>query len=947
MDRRRLRVAPALCAVTAAILVAPPAAGAAERRQAPQRFLERGLDLSLARGIPDLVRVRIAMVANPVGRAATQPQLRGHLSRADQLLLRRDPSAGPLLARRHEAARAAAIDGLQSSARAATNAQRALWRAITAMDGRVVESDPITNTLVAVVPRVSLRALEARADVRGVELAAMPTPLTATGLGLSTAAVGAPTWWGAGFMGGTGASDTSPVDLAILQDKIQQDHPAFAGIRFQTPLGRGAPGTDHGTGVASMAISRGASGCGKCVTDDAQRKGVVPGLDSVLDADTSGASSTVWALGIDQSSANGTELPGAADPAEVMSNSGGLVPPADDNIALQSTDGYVSEFGATIAFPAGNTGASGSVMDPCIAYNALCVGAHDYWGTTDPADDRIASFSSRGPSPGGRKKPDLVAVGITMYADADWADSTKGLWTGATTGTSFAAPQAAGAAALLGGSGISDPKVQKAILLNSARLGRSAPDQPMGTQTGWQPDWGWGALDLETALNQRLNFVAADVPGASARFYRASAVAAGDRATLVWHRRANGCWTPGCYPSAMTLTNLDLQQLDPATGAVQAQSDSTIDNVEQVRSPSPAATAVYKVRATSTVDGSAGEPFALAGTRQLTPLGTPQPAVTIDVDSQARRPGDCVTVTATLRNPSPDLTAENTSVTLDVPAGVALLDGAPARSLGTLTTSSPAQTFTWTVAGTTAGLKRLTVRAQATRYGETFAGTATDTLTVDGSGPATTVASPDGTTATRSLGIAWAATDDHSAISHYDVEAAVDGGPWSPWITATTLTQATYHATAGHRYRFRVRATDTLSNTAAWVESAEVTVADSSPPTTDPNPATGNPITITPLPQKAVPRLMLASAKKTRAGVLVLGSANRDATGGVTVSYTTRAARRIYRARLFVAFRAGRFRAALDLPAAARRQRRGTVEIAYRGDWRFTKRTIRRSIALR
>ena len=35
----------------------------------------------------------------------------------------------------------------------------------------------------------------------------------------------------------------------------------------------------------------------------------------------------------------------------------------------------------------------------------------------------------------------------------------------------------------------------------------------------------------------------------------------------------------------MTLTNLDLQQLDPATGAVQAQSNSTIDNVEQVRSP--------------------------------------------------------------------------------------------------------------------------------------------------------------------------------------------------------------------------------------------------------------------------------------------------------------------------------------------------------------------------
>ena len=135
----------------------------------------------------------------------------------------------------------------------------------------------------------------------------------------------------------------------------------------------------------------------------------------------------------------------------------------------------------------------------------------------------------------------------------------------------------------------------------------------------------------------------------------------------------------------MTLTNLDLQQLDPATGAVQAQSNSAIDNVEQVRSPGAAADAIYKVKATSTVDGLAGR-----AVRARRPLGRSRrsplrsPAVTVDVDAATQRASDTATVTATVRNPSADLTAENASVTLQLPAGVELLSGAQTRNLGTL-----------------------------------------------------------------------------------------------------------------------------------------------------------------------------------------------------------------------------------------------------------------------
>ena len=60
-------------------------------------------------------------------------------------------------------------------------------------------------------------------------------------------------------------------------------------------------------------------------------------------------------------------------------------------------------------------------------------------------NSRVALFSDAGPTSDGRSKPDLVAPG-TSVSTANVAWQTEGLlrnW----TGTSFAAPQAAGLAA--------------------------------------------------------------------------------------------------------------------------------------------------------------------------------------------------------------------------------------------------------------------------------------------------------------------------------------------------------------------------------------------------------------------------------------------------------------------------------------------------------------------
>src|SRR5207248_3082575 len=121
------------------------------------------------------------------------------------------------------------------------------------------------------------------------------------GPGDYTAGIGAAAWWAAGHTGGRGAADTSPANLAIIDDPIREDHPAFAGVTFELPAGK-APPTDpsltyHGTGLTSVVVSQGVSGCALCVPADAQARGVAPGVNRVLDGDQA-QDSGAWSLGV-------------------------------------------------------------------------------------------------------------------------------------------------------------------------------------------------------------------------------------------------------------------------------------------------------------------------------------------------------------------------------------------------------------------------------------------------------------------------------------------------------------------------------------------------------------------------------------------------------------------------------------------------------------------------
>lgn len=635
------------------------------------------------------------------------------------------------------------------------------------------------------------------------------------------------------------------------------------------------------------------------------------------------ADDTAWALGV-----GSFGIPGARDPAEVMSNSHGSVAAVDDSAALQGVDKLISAYGALIAYPAGNEGPARKVNQSCIAYDTLCMGGFTPRGTVDPADDVVEDFSSRGPTPGGRRKPDLVAVSTSEFANQHWIRDGR-LWSGG-SGTSLAAPQGAGAAALLAGSGIAAPIAQKAILINSARQGRATPSSPMGTQTGWQPDWGWGALDLDASLKERTHFYMDDVAGADAHFYRAEAQAPGERATLVWNRRALGCIDPGCDTTSLTLSNLDLEQLDPTTGALEARSASGIDNVEQVRSPGNGPV-IYKVKASSTVDGLPGEPYAIASRRQVTPLASPRPRARVTLSGSVARPGDPVQVMAELTNPSPDLSGEDASATISLPPGIELDPGsAPAtQRVGTLAPGASA-VVSWTVRASADAVNRVTVRSTASRYGETFWSDDQATFTSDGSPPSVAIAAPAGRVNDPAIPLTWTGTDSGAGLRDYTVEVATDGGAFAPWLTATSTTTATYTGNRGSRYRFRVRATDRLGTTSSYVTSEEVAVEA---PLAYPPP-------VPPPPSPAIrtsPSLRVRSVVRRGSRIEVRGTIASDAVRRLAVELRAKSGAKRVRRSGSAFPQAGRFKLALRAP----RKLRGNLTLRYAGDERHDAATVR------
>ncbi len=217
-----------------------------------------------------------------------------------------------------------------------------------------------------------------------------------------------------------------------------------------------------------------------------------------------------------------------------------------------------------------------NIGQPANAKNVLTVGANQR-GTSG---NHMADFSSRGPTQDRRLKPDVVAQGQAIQSAASDGDpSSPTCNTCPKSGTSMAAPTAAGLAALIrdylgqgyhpGGSARPDHAILqptgalvRAILINGASSidgsgsGAGAPSR----------DQGWGRVNLDRVLYflgdaNRLWFIE-DMPVAAAQSHAYDIYTEANdefRATLVWHD------SPATVGANPTLVNqLRLEVITPA-----------------------------------------------------------------------------------------------------------------------------------------------------------------------------------------------------------------------------------------------------------------------------------------------------------------------------------------------------------------------------------------------
>lgn len=324
-----------------------------------------------------------------------------------------------------------------------------------------------------------IQALAARPDVQSIELEGIfQAPVAANTSGTAwdnLGVVGAPQLWARGFRGqgvviaslDTGVDYSHPELLPQWRGGTNSwydpsdppgSHPVPADLPAACPTGSG-----HGTETMGVMV-------GSTV-------GVAPGaqwISAKIFADASCTASTTTILDAFQWLLDPDGNPATPDAPQVVNNSWGGMG-CDAALVFQPALQALRAAGILPIFAAGNYGPGSSTGSyPGTYPEAFAVGASDN-------QDAIPSFSSRGPNTcvtTSSTFPALVAPGVDIL--------TSGLG-GAyvvVSGTSFAAPHAAGSLALLLSAfpqGLSLQQQEDALLSSAVDLGPLGPDNSSGS----------------------------------------------------------------------------------------------------------------------------------------------------------------------------------------------------------------------------------------------------------------------------------------------------------------------------------------------------------------------------------------------------------------------------------------------------------------------------------
>ncbi|WP_045746573.1 S8 family peptidase [Actinoplanes rectilineatus] len=355
--------------------------------------------------------------------------------------------------------------------RAAGTALGAAGTVLTSIDAVAIR--PAKDTLAAFWQAQTDPSTSRTAGDRRIFLDGKVKPV----LDRSAAQIGAPAAWSAGL-------DGRGVKVAVLDTGVDAAHPDLAGRIAATANFSSSPDVvdrfGHGTHVAATVAGSGAASGGT-------RKGVAYGAElligKVLGDDGYGYESEIiagmqWAVG------SGARI--------VNMSLGGSATDGLDPMSL-AVDELSAASGTLFVVAAGNEGTASSVGTPGAAPSALTVGAVD-------RDNRIASFSSRGPRLGDLGlKPEITAPGVGIVAaraaGTAMGEPVDANYTAA-DGTSMATPHVAGAAAIL---------AQQHPDWTGARLKETLVSTAVTSAGATVYDQGAGRVDLARATTQRIS----------------------------------------------------------------------------------------------------------------------------------------------------------------------------------------------------------------------------------------------------------------------------------------------------------------------------------------------------------------------------------------------------------------------------------------------------------